>query len=95
MVKGGTLHDVTVGDCLELSLGIDDRTLRSNKAMGFYQLLYQMGVDTTYQQVAMVDFDMSQYHDAGLTAGASYMYMITAMNQAGTASSNEITFVAP
>lgn len=43
-VKGGTLHDVTVGDCLELSLAIDGRTLRSNKAMGFYQLLFEMGV---------------------------------------------------
>jgi hypothetical protein len=44
VVKGGTLHDVTVGDCLELSLAIDDRTLRANKAMSFYQLLHEMGV---------------------------------------------------
>ena len=44
VVKGGTLHDVTVGDCLELSLAIDDRTLRANKAMGFYELLHQMGI---------------------------------------------------
>ena len=44
VVKGGTLHDVTVGDCLELSLALDGRTLRSNKAMGFYQLLHEMGV---------------------------------------------------
>ena len=44
VVKGGTLHDVTVGDCLELSLAIDGRTLRSNKAMSFYQLLHEMGV---------------------------------------------------
>jgi integrase len=44
VVKGGTLHDVTVGDCLELSLAIDGRTLRTNKAMGFYQLLHEMGV---------------------------------------------------
>ena len=44
VVKGGTLHDVTVGDCLELSLAIDARTLRTNKGMGFYQLLHEMGV---------------------------------------------------
>lgn len=44
VVKGGTLRDVTVGDCLELSLAIDGRTLRSNRAMGFYQLLHEMGV---------------------------------------------------
>jgi hypothetical protein len=43
-VKGGTLRDVTVGDCLELSLAIDGRTLRTNKAMAFYQLLHAMGV---------------------------------------------------
>jgi integrase len=44
VVKGGTLRDVTVGDCLELSLAIDGRTLRSNKALSFYQLLHEMGV---------------------------------------------------
>jgi hypothetical protein len=44
VVKGGTLHDVTVGDCLELSLAIDGRSLRANKAMSFYQLLHEMGV---------------------------------------------------
>ncbi len=44
VVKGGTLRDVTVGDCLELSLAIDGRTLRTNKAMSFYQLLHEMGV---------------------------------------------------
>jgi Phage integrase family len=43
-VKGGTLRDVTVGDCLQLSLAIDGRTLRANKAMSFYQLLHQMDV---------------------------------------------------
>ncbi len=43
-VKGGTLRDVTVGDCLELSLAIDGRTLRTNRAMAFYQLLHAMGV---------------------------------------------------
>jgi hypothetical protein len=32
VVKGGTLRDVTVGDCLELSLAIDGRTLRTNAA---------------------------------------------------------------
>ena len=43
-VKGGTLREITVGDCLELSLAIDGRSLRTNKAMGFYQLLHTMGV---------------------------------------------------
>ena len=43
-VKGGTLREITVGDCLELSLAIDSRSLRANKGMAFYQLLHEMGV---------------------------------------------------
>ena len=43
-VKGGTLREITVGDCLELSLAIDGRSLRTNRGMGFYQLLHEMGV---------------------------------------------------
>ncbi|WP_211241229.1 site-specific integrase [Pseudonocardia spinosispora] len=43
-VKGGTLREITVGDCLELSVAVDGRSLRANKGMGFYQLLHAMGV---------------------------------------------------
>ena len=43
-VKGGTIREITVGDCLELSAAIDGRSLRANKGMGFYQLLHSMGV---------------------------------------------------
>ncbi len=43
-VKGGTVRDITVGDCLELSLTLDGDTRRKNKGLGFYQLLHQMGV---------------------------------------------------
>ncbi|HTX97632.1 MAG TPA: hypothetical protein VME67_24065 [Mycobacterium sp.] len=43
-VKGGTLRDITVGDCLELSAAVDGRSVRRNAAMGFYQLLHTMGV---------------------------------------------------
>jgi len=42
-VKGGTLRDITVGDCLELSTAVDGRSVR-NATMGFYQLLHTMGV---------------------------------------------------
>jgi Phage integrase family len=42
--KGGTVHDITVGDCLELSLALDGDPRRKNKGLGFYQLLHQMGV---------------------------------------------------
>ena len=43
-VKGGALRDITVGDCLELSVVIDGRSVRKNRGMGFYQLLHAMGV---------------------------------------------------
>ena len=43
-VKGGTVHEITVGDCLELSLTLDGDTRRNNNGLGFYQLLHQMGV---------------------------------------------------
>jgi integrase-like protein len=43
-VKGGTIADITVGDCLELALAVDGRMLRKNRAMGVYQLLHTMGV---------------------------------------------------
>jgi integrase len=42
-VKGGTLRQITVGDCLQLSVAIDGRSLRTNKALGFYELLHTMG----------------------------------------------------
>lgn len=43
-VKGGTVRDITVGDCLQLSLAIDATSVRKNRGMGFYQLLHAMGV---------------------------------------------------
>jgi hypothetical protein len=43
-VKGGTLREITVADCLEPAVAIDGRSLRANKAMGFYQLLHETGV---------------------------------------------------
>jgi integrase len=46
-VKGGTVRDITVGDCLEMGLILDrDReTRRTNNGMAsFYRLLHQMGV---------------------------------------------------
>jgi integrase-like protein len=43
-VKGGLLHDITVGDCRELSAAVDIRSVRRNAGMGFYQLLHAMGI---------------------------------------------------
>ena len=53
------------------------------------------GVDTEYSVIATLEFDTTTYHDAPLTAGSTYMYMVMAMNDEGESESNEITFDAP
>lgn len=45
-----------------------------------------------YEDVAMVPFDTVQYHDEPLAAGTTYVYVIMAMNEIGSSSSNEVTF---
>jgi hypothetical protein len=42
--KGGTLADITVGDCLELTEARDARHARRGKGIGFYQLLHAAGM---------------------------------------------------
>jgi integrase len=42
--KGGTLADITVGDCLELAEARDARHARRGKGIGFYQLLHATGL---------------------------------------------------
>jgi len=46
----------------------------------------------TYDDVGMVTFNTVQYHDSSVTAGMTYVFMVNAMNAAGDASSNEVTF---
>lgn len=53
------------------------------------------GVDTDYEVVATLPFDTEQYHDAPLTSGSTYMYMVMAMNDDGESESNEVTLDAP
>ncbi|MEO8211544.1 MAG: fibronectin type III domain-containing protein [Myxococcales bacterium] len=54
-----------------------------------------------YATLASVPFDTTQYHDAPLTAGTTYMYRVMAMPKAGghdsgtTKYSNEVNFAAP
>ena len=42
--KGGTLADITVGDCLELIQARDDRNGARRKGNSFYQLLHTAGL---------------------------------------------------
>lgn len=46
----------------------------------------------TYDDVDMVAFNTTQYHDSSVTAGMTYVYKVVAMNGKGEASSNEVTF---
>lgn len=48
-----------------------------------------------YETITTVPFDTTQYHDAPLMAGVTYMYMVMAMNDAGTSESNEVEFTLP
>ena len=48
-----------------------------------------------YETIATVPFDTTSYHDAPLTSGTTYKYMVMAMNDAGTSDSNEIELTAP
>lgn len=48
-----------------------------------------------FEEVTTVPFNTTQYHDTGVVAGTQYMYRVTAMNDAGEAPSNEITFSMP
>jgi len=61
----------------------------------FMVMRMEDGVDADYVVIATVPFDSTSYHDAPLTAGASYMFQVMAMNDDGESESNAITFDAP
>lgn len=46
----------------------------------------------TYDDVDMVAFDTTQFHDSSIAAATTYIYKVVAMNGKGEASSNEVTF---
>lgn len=55
----------------------------------------------SFEVLTSVPFNTTQYHDAGLTSGTSYVYRVMAMPKEGghdpgtTEYSNEVTFTAP
>ena len=54
------------------------------------------GAAGDYAVVASPPFNASQYHDAPLTPGTTYMYMVMAMNDAGQSDpTNEVTIAIP
>ena len=47
---------------------------------------------TQYDDIDMVTFNATTYHDGSVTAGTAYMYKVVAMNAKGEAASNEVPF---
>ena len=70
-------------------------TDNSDNETEFMVMRMEDGVDADYEVVATVEFNATQYHDAPLTSGSTYMYQIMAMNDDGESLSNEVTFNAP
>lgn len=61
----------------------------------FMIMRMEVGVDTEMKHITSVPFNGTQYHDAPLTSGKMYMYMVVAMNAKGEGDSDQITFNAP
>ena len=70
-------------------------TDNSDNETEFMVMRMKDGVDTAFQHITTLEFNTTQYHDAPLTSGATYRFMVTAMNDAGESESNEVTFAAP
>ncbi len=45
-----------------------------------------------FDDVAMVTFNIAQYHDSSVVPGTAYVYKVVAMNGDGEAASNEVMF---
>jgi hypothetical protein len=67
----------------------------SDDETDFMVMRIQVGKDTAYQHITDLVFNSVQYHDAAITAGATYKYQVWAMNDDGESESNEVTFAAP
>lgn len=61
----------------------------------FMVMRMQVGVDAELLVIETVPFDTTQYHDAPLTSGQTYMYSVMAMNHSGESLSETVTFAAP
>ena len=48
-----------------------------------------------YEVIAELPADSALYHDASVTAGTTYMYMVMVMNPSSEAESAEVVFTAP
>lgn len=62
-------------------------------------MIERMNDKADWKTIGTVPFDTTQYHDATITAGTTYMYRVMAMpksgNHAAGGISSAVTFVAP
>ena len=55
----------------------------------------EMGGTADYATVATTPFNTTTYHDAPLTSGKTYLYMVMAHNDAGETASKEVSIAIP
>ncbi len=68
----------------------------SDNETNFMVMRKEMGAAGDYAVIAMPNFDTTAYHDAPLTAGKTYLYMVQAMNDSGHSDlSNEVMVSIP
>jgi hypothetical protein len=68
----------------------------SDNETEFMIMRKEMGSTAGYATIAMPPFNTTTYHDAPLTSGKTYMYMVHAVNEAGDSQpSNEVMVAIP
>lgn len=68
----------------------------SDNETQFMIMRMEAGGSGDYAQIASPPFNTTAYHDAPLTSGKTYMYMVMAMNDAGQSQpSNEAMIAIP
>jgi hypothetical protein len=68
----------------------------SDNEAHFMIMRMEDGVDTDMQAIDTVPIDATEYQDASVTSGSTYMYVITAMTESGLAAdSDQVEFTAP
>lgn len=68
----------------------------SDNETQFMIMRKEMGSTADYTTAASPTFNTTQYHDAPLVSGKTYMYMVMAMNDAGESEpSNDVMITMP
>ena len=57
-----------------------------------FVIMRRTSTATAFDDIDMVPFDTTQYHDSSVVAGTTYVYTVAAINAEGETTSNEVTF---